>query len=353
MKIAIDITPLSDTRILSHKVRGTGFYLEYLKRSLLKFYPEINYHFFSKGEEVPDNVDLVHYPYFETFFPTLPLFEKHKRVVTVHDLTPIVFSKNFPAGIKGNLFWQIQKWSLKNSSLIITDSKSSKKDIIKYTGINSYKIAVVYLAAGEEFNKLESGNWKKDIKTKYNLPDKFVLYVGDVTWNKNLPRLIQATQSINVPLVMVGKALVEENFDKSNPWNQDLVEVHRLADTDDKISRLGFVPTEDLVALYNLATVFVMPSIYEGFGLPLVEAMKCGSPSIATKGGSLPEVGGEAVYYVDAFDSNSIALGIEKVFTSEKLQEELSKKGIEQSKKFSWQETAKQTIDAYKICLEK
>lgn len=348
MKIAIDITPLTDTRILSHRVRGTGFYLENLKKSLLKYYPENNYLFFNRGDELPRNIDLVHYPYFEPFFLTLPIIEKYKRIVTVHDLTPIVFPDNFPAGIKGNLFWQIQRISLKNSIAIITDSLSSKKDIEKFVGIEGKKIDVVYLAAGEEFKKIENIGKKNEVIKKYNLPSKFVLYVGDVTWNKNLPRLLRAVHLLKIPLVMVGKSLVEKNFDKTNPWNQDLVKVHQLAEKSDTIIRLGFVPTDDLVAIYNLATVFVMPSIYEGFGLPVIEAMQSGCPVITTKGGSLSEVGGEAVYYIDPFDTKDLTSGIEKVFTSKDLQEKLAAKGLTQAKKFSWQETAKQTINAYK-----
>lgn len=346
MKVAIDITPLKGD-LNGHKVRGVGFYLEYLKRSLLTYYPENNYTFFARGEKVPD-VDLVHYPYFDPFFLTLPLTEKHKRVVTVHDLTPLVFPEHFPAGIKGSLRWQIQKLSLKNTARIIADSQSSKDDIVRLLGEKKDKIGVAYLAAAEEFKKIEKAD---TVKTKYNLPEKFVLYVGDVTWNKNLPRLIQATQEINLTLVMVGKVLTEKNFDKNNPWNRDLVTVNKLVEKDKRFIRLGFVPTEDLVALYNAATVFAFPSLYEGFGLPVIEAMQCGTPVVTAKGGSLEEVGGEAVMYVDPNDTNSIANGIGEVFFNKKLQEQLAKKGLEQAKKFSWKKTADKTIASYKAAL--
>ena len=156
---------------------------------------------------------------------------------------------------------------------------------------------------------------KRKLKRKYNLPEEFVLYVGDVTWNKNLPRLIDATKELNIPLVMVGKSLVSEEYDRYNPWNTDLNRVNELAKNDKNILRLGFVSNEDLVRIYNLATVFAMPSIYEGFGLPILEAMACGCPVVTTKEGSLLEVAKDSAYFVDAYDVESISKGLRKVFS--------------------------------------
>jgi len=147
---------------------------------------------------------------------------------------------------------------------------------------------------------------------------------------------------------MAGKALSEEKFDKTNPWNHDLVETHKLIEGDKRFIRLGFVPVEDIVTLYNTAAVFVMPSVYEGFGLPAIEAMQCGCPMVTTKGGSLPEVAGDAAYYVDGYDIHSIANGIGEVYFSPELQQDLSEKGISQSKKFSWKKTAEKTLEVYK-----
>ena len=348
MKIAIDETPIREGGILSHRVRGTGFYIENLKSSLLKYFPDNKYIFFTRGEKLPRNIDLVHYPYFEPFFLTLPLFKQHKSIVTVHDLIPLVFKKYFPAGIRGNIKWQIQKLALKLADAIVTDSESSKRDIVKYTNITPSKIHVVYLAAGEKFKKYQISNIKYQIfKNKYNLPEKFVLYVGDVTWNKNLPRVIGAIKKINVPLVMVGKALSNKDFDRKNPWNQDLLRVQKMAENDGGIFRLGFVPIEDLVVLYNIATVFVMPSLYEGFGLPILEAMNSGCPVVTTKEGSISEVAGDAAYFIDAYDANDIANGIGEVFFNEKLQNEFSQKGLVQAKKFSWKKAAEETMRVY------
>src|SRR5690606_743268 len=152
----------------------------------------------------PEDVDIIHYPYFDPFFLTLPLKKRVKTIVTVHDLTPLVFPDAFPAGIKGKLSWQVQKYSLKSASAIIADSEASKKDIIRLTGIDSNKIHVVYLAAGEEFERLQlSDTRNKELRKKYKLPENFLLYVGDVTWNKNLPRLLDAIEEANVPLVMI------------------------------------------------------------------------------------------------------------------------------------------------------
>lgn len=242
----------------------------------------------------------------------------------------------------------MQKFSLRRASAVITDSESSRKDIIKYVGIRPEKISVVYLAAGEQFKNQKSEVKEQKLRTKYNLPEKFLLYVGDVTWNKNLPRLLDAVKKINVPLVMIGKNLVQEDYDKSNPWNQDLNRVNELARDDKNIIRLGFISMEELTQIYNLATVFIMPSLYEGFGLPILEAMACGCPVIASKEGSLPEIAGDAVFYVDAYNVENIAYGIERVLKDKKLQGELIEKGYQNLKKFSWEKTAEETLKVYR-----
>lgn len=360
MEIAIDESPLRKGNYLKHRVRGVGFYITNLKRSLEKYFPENRYVYFARPESIPKEADLVHIPYFEPFFVTLPVRKLHKTVVTIHDLIPFVFPKYFPSGIRGKLKWEFQKTLLRRSDAIITDSQSSKKDIIRYTNIPEEKIKVVYLAAGEEFKKVQGSirqprfnrgqlaDKVQGFRQKYNLPDKFALYVGDVTWNKNLPKLIRAIETIGIPLVMVGKALIEKDFDKTNPWNQDLAKAQELIEGNKNIIRLGFVSTEDLVGLYNLATVFVMPSLYEGFGLPILEAMICGCPVVTTREGSLPEVAGEAAYYVNAKDTESIARGVRDVFTNTKIQKDLSQKGLSWVKNFSWKKTIEKTVQVYK-----
>ena len=348
MKIAIDMSPLQS----GHKVRGVGFYLEHLKNALLRYYPENDYVFFERGEKVPKDVDLIHFPYFEPFFLALPIYKKYKTVVTVHDLTPIVFPSAFPRGIKGELKWQMQKFSLKKADAIITDSVSSKKDIQRLVGVKENKISVVYLSAGEGFERFKIDDLRlKKTKEKYNLPDSFLLYVGDVTWNKNLPRLLDAVKKADVPIVMVGKNLVSEDYDKLNPWNHDLNRVWELSRENKKILRLGFVPDEDLVAIYNLAQVFIMPSLYEGFGLPVLEAMACGCPVITSKEGSLGEVAKNSAYFVDAYNAEDIEKGIREVFSNNQLKNELREKGFENVRKFSWKKTAENTLSVYRQVL--
>lgn len=357
MKVAIDSSPLQT----GHKVRGIGFYLQHLKDALETYFPQYSYNFFTDPSRVATNVDVVHYPYFDPFQLTRPFLKYKPTVVTIHDLTPIKFPEHFPAGKRGALMWKMNKVLLKQVDAIIADSEASKQDIVNLAGVPERKISVVYLAAGESFKFLghssSSSNSlrtkSQELRTKYKLPEKFVLYVGDVTWNKNLPRLVRAIQKDALHLVMVGKALAQTEFDRGNPWTHDLQEVQQLAQNDERIHILGFVPDEDLVTLYNVATVCVMPSLYEGFGLPVIEAMQSGCPVISSKEGSLPEVGGEAVFYTDAHDTDVLASDITKVFGDKRLRERLSEKGIEQAKKFSWRITAKKTLAVYERVLAK
>src|SRR5579871_483437 len=129
MKIGIDISPISGD-LKGHKVRGVGKYIELLQQNLPKFDKKNSYIFFRRGDDMRD-IDLVHYPYFEPFFLMLPLFHNKKTVSTVHDLTPLVFPDHFPAGLKGNLKWQVEKFALQKVDGVLADSESSKKDIMR------------------------------------------------------------------------------------------------------------------------------------------------------------------------------------------------------------------------------
>lgn len=347
MQVAIDITPISDKKVSGHKVRGVGMYLQSLIDAMPVSFKE-KCTFFTQGDILPISTTVVHYPYFEPFFLSLPLFKKHKTVVTVHDLTPLKLPNLFPVGIKGMFKWQMQKLALLQADAIIVDSHASKKDVMDMIGVSGEKVHVVYLAAGKEFLKHKnSTRIVKEVREKYHLPEKFFLYVGDVTPNKNLPRLLRAIKHTSFPLVMVGKSLVSTDYDKTNLWNKDLVQVQEMANNNNLIMRLGFVPTEDLVKLYHAAVALVLPSLYEGFGLPVSEAMACGCPVITTSEGSLPEVGGDAAFYVDAYSEASIADGLKKIFADDDLQDSLRIKGEKQVSKFSWEKAARETIAIY------
>lgn len=346
MKIAIDISPLSS----GHSVRGVGFYLKNLLAALKKYHPEHEYMEFT-GSGIPQNADIIHYPYFDPFFLHLPFFSNKPVVVTVHDLTPLVLHNLFPVGLKGMLKWRMQCLALKNVSRIITDSIASKKDIEHFVGMQSTKIDAIYLAAGEHFGKRSKAVVDK-VRKKYNLPQAFALYVGDVTPNKNILRLLQACIQIHVPLVIVGKVFTDLSIDTSHSWLQELVDVREIAEKHkDLVQLLGFVADEDLVTIYNSASVFVMPSLYEGFGLPICEAFACGTPVVCSDKGSLPEIAGNAALLVDPLNVGEIAKAIEKVIKNQKIGQELSEKGMQQVKNFSWQKTADATVASYKKVL--
>lgn len=349
MNIALDISPLKS----GHKVRGTGYYVRHLQNALEKYYPENNYQFFVNKKELYGEIDIVHFPYFDPFILTLPLKKEYTTVVTVHDLTPIVFSDHFPRGIKGSIKWKLKKEALKKVDAVITDSESSKKDIVNNIGISEDNVHVVYLAAGEKFKQDSELKIKSSkLNDKYGLPEKFIMYVGDVTWNKNLPRIIKAIKKLDITLVLVGKALTQENVELSHPWNNDLKKVRDLIKNDKHFITLGFIPDQDLVTLYQTALLLVMPSLYEGFGLPILEAMQSGCPVVTSKKGSIPEVAGGAAFFVDPESVNSIENGIGEVFLNQKLRKELSEKGLKQADNFSWKKTAQQTIEVYKKVVE-
>src|SRR6185369_10508691 len=152
---------------------------------------EHTYSFFNTMQSPSREADVIHYPYFDPFFITLPLKKIKPTVVTVHDLIPLVFPDKFPSGVKGFIKWQIQKLSLLGVNRIITDSKASKADVSRITGYARSKIDSVYLAPDPTYQKVTDTKILDEVKRTFSLPERFILNVSDVNWNKNIPGLLQ------------------------------------------------------------------------------------------------------------------------------------------------------------------
>lgn len=351
MKVALDISAITSGTKNAHKVRGIGSYTQELSSSLKKFVPQCEIVGFRSPSEIPNDADVVHYPYFDPFSLSLPLVKKAKTIVTVHDFIPQLFPGHFPVGIRGFLRWQAQRALLKRMDALISVSQSTKQDCIAQTGMSKNKVHTVYSAASDVFAMALSSSEIAGVKRKYDLPDAFILYVGDATWNKNLPNLIRAVKQTGISLVLVGKALAQE-FDRSNQWNRDLVEIEALT-KDSSFRKLGYVPQRDLVGLYRLALMLAMPSLYEGFGFPILEAMMAGCPVVTSKRGAIPEVAGDAALFVDPERIESIGEGITCFAQSEKQRTLFIEKGKRQASKFSWKKTAEQTASIYETLSSK
>lgn len=327
MKIALETSCLSS----DSRHRGIGFYLTGLMGELSKI---SSLQLIKFEHKLNQSADLIHYPAFNPFLFSLPLTNPIPFIVTIHDLISLKFPGNYPPGIKGNLTWLIQKNLLRQAKAIITDSYASKKDILAFTCVPADKIHVIYLAPDPIFKPTK-------IIADLCLPKKFILYVGDVNYNKNLPLLSKTCLELNYPLVVVGKQAVNEQYDHQHPENKSLVEFQRLVKLNpSKIIPLGFVTPEKLVQIYNSATMYVQPSLAEGFGLPVLEAMACGCPVLSSRQGSLAEISGEADL---TFNSKNLA----RCWQSPTLRLKLSRLGLIQAAKFSWIKTARETIKIY------
>lgn len=346
MKIAIDISPLNSGS--GHSVRGVGSYIRLLRDNLEKFDFINKYTFFEDRKQISEDTDVIHYPYFDPFRLFLPKQKMSSTIITIHDLTPVVFSDKFPAGIRGNINWKIQKRIIPKLGGVITDSNSAARDVERFTKINQKKVFPIHLAVSDKYSDLQNPALVEKIYEKYNLPKTFVLYVGDVTWNKNLPFVLASCIQANIPLVLVGKAITEKNYDASNPWNYDRKIVQSLiAQNSELLVPLGFVPDEDLGLIYKIAKALVMPSMYEGFGLPVLEAMQSGCPVITSKNGSLPEVGGDAVYYIDSEKKSDLITALEIMIKNESERLKFIQGGLIQSKKFTIKKMISETVRAY------
>ncbi len=356
IRIAIDISPTID----GNAIRGVGYYTQNLVDALqkeIKTNPDYNnwsINLIKNSQELKANsYKLIHYPYFDPFKLTLPQTKDIPTVITVHDLIPRQFKSHFPVGIKGEFKWLFQKNRLKKVSSIITVSEYSKKIINQIIKYPLSKITAIYEAADFSFKQTKDKSKLKEIKNKYSLPEKFVLFVGDINWNKNIPNLVRACLKNKYPLVIVGSAATKKDV-PDHPWTQDLRWLQSKALKIQRSNALiftGFVPDEDLPLIYNLATIYCQPSFAEGFGLPLLQAMQSGCPIAFSRDTCLPEIMDSCGVSFNPRSVSDISSALKKLWLNSSLRQKYQKCGLQRSKFFKWEKTAKQTLSVYKSLL--
>lgn len=289
----------------------------------------------------------------EVFHSTVygvPLVCPCKRVFTIHDLTPLIFPEFFKK-FHHQAVYRFNFFTGKYADRIITSSQNSKQDIMHYLNIPDNKISVIYDGVGAQYRRLQSLEAIENIRTRYQIPGKFLLYVGGFDANKNLPMLVEAFKQLIQQKHLPDKNLFLVFVGNLTPATEPLREYVRARGIEEHVIFTGFVPEEDLIGLYNAAEVFVFPSIYEGFGLPPLEAMACGIPVIASKASSLPEVVGDAAIQVNPHSPEELSQRMFEILTNDKLRQELSHKGLERAKLFSWEQTARKTLQVYEEVL--
>lgn len=266
-------------------------------------------------------------------------FIKIPMVMTIHDLNHLRFPEYYSWFHK-----YYYKYIVKNSALrckrIITVSNFSENEIIDWIKFDKNKVVVTYNGVDKNFRVIEDKIELNRVKKKYDLPDKFVLYIGNLKPHKNVETLIDSMRFIdNIKLIINGK--------KNESLGKHIAE-YKL---NDKIQFIGYVDEKDLPIIYNLATVFVFPSLYEGFGLPPLEAMACGCPTIVANTSSLPEVVGKSAILINPHNENDISEKIKNITESVFNESSLINLGFLNVQKFKWTETVKKTIMIYKESL--
>lgn len=286
--------------------------------------------------------DLAHVPHWAP-----PLSSPVPVVVTIHDIIPVLVP-DARASRLTQFYTSLVTVAARGANWIITDSEASRQDIIEFLNVDPARVSTVYLAADERFNT--DARLTDEIRAKYGLPERYILYLGGFQKRKNVHQLVGAwtwaAGSIGdeIPLVIAGK--LPDNPDGKMFY--DLPKLAKELKVDGSVRFIGQVDDDDLPALYAGADVFAYPSIYEGFGLPVLEAMACGTPVLTTDKSSLGEVAGDACYLIpDPGDTRLMGAGLIATAINENLHDELRRKGLLQAARFSWRKTVTETLVVY------
>jgi len=333
------LDPQTDYRILyNRRERGRNEAGPNFRRAITWTPPHHRLERWTLGIEIARlQLDLLHSP---DFIP--PALGVRRSVITVHDLNFIYYPQFLTAESRRYYKEQIA-WAVERADHILADSEATRADLVRLLEVPPEKVTTAYLAADPAFRPLPASQ-VGPVLARYDLPHDYLLFVGTLEPRKNLPGLLSAYRILldrgetQAPLVMVGGRgwLYEETFTR--------VEKLGLAD---QVCFLHNAPDADLPAIYNGAALLATPSFYEGFGLPALEAMACGTPVVVSNRGSLPEVVGDAGIQVNPDEPESIAEGLAAVLGNPDLRDRLREDGLAQAARFTWQETARKTLEVY------
>jgi glycosyltransferase involved in cell wall biosynthesis len=283
-------------------------------------------------------VDLIHGPAFVG-----PQIGEIPSVVTIHDLSFLLYPQSF-RWMNRLYLTHLSRWSVKRAERVIAVSASTRNDLMKWYAIAPDKIDIVHNGVDANYRPMEPSQIA-EFRANHGLPDQFCLFVGTLEPRKNIVRLVEAYARLpkgRPPLMLVG----------GRGWFYD--EIYARVEAlglEDEVHFVGYVPAEELPGWYNAATLFTYPSLYEGFGLPPLEAMACGTPVIASNASSLPEVIGHAGLTVAPDDVQALAETIARVLADRSLRQELGHRGRERALGFSWRKTASGTVASYRRAL--
>jgi glycosyltransferase involved in cell wall biosynthesis len=271
----------------------------------------------------------------------VPLLCPVPSVVTIHDLSAFLFTQTFRKVNRVYTQWAI-KVACRRASRILAVSEFTKREIVRWLGVPPERIVVTYDACEARFAPPDPAALEA-FRRRAGLPERFILFVSTLEPRKNVPMLLEAyariADAIDAPLIIGGG--------KGWLYDEIFAKVERLG-LSDRVRFAGFIPGEDLPLWYAAATVFTLPSLYEGFGMPLLEAMACGTPVVTTSSSSLPEVVGDAGITVPPTDAEALGAALLRVLSDAELRAELRQRGLRQAQRFSWHATAERTLAAYR-----
>ncbi|WP_432712059.1 glycosyltransferase family 4 protein [Pedobacter sp.] len=290
-----------------------------------------------KKQLVQDHIDLFHGLSQEIPVGLAPL--KIKSVVTIHDLIYLRFPEYYNA-VDRYIYNRKSEYACKNSDRIVAISERSKKDIIEFYGVPADKIEVIYQSCDESFKKIYPQDIREKVLAQYDLPAKYILNVGTIEPRKNLLLLIKALPHIDATykLVVVGKQKAYAKLVKAEIAHLKL---------EDRVIFLENIPFQDLPVIYQLSSLFVYPSLYEGFGIPIIEALYGNVPVIAATGSCLEEAGGAASIYIAPDNAEALTFQVNKVLADPALQQHMKAEGLKYVQQFDDQLLAKKMMDCY------
>ncbi len=291
-------------------------------------------------ELITGAVDVFHSPDF-----TLPPVWRARTVLTVHDLSFLRVPECFTDALRRYLERVVPR-SVSRADHVIADSQSTKRDLVELLGTPADRVTVIYSGVEPRFRPITDRAALEVVRRRYDLPPRFILSVGTLQPRKNFGTLIEAfarlrnliPEARNLKLLIVG----------GKGWLYDdiFARVENLG-LQGQVLFPGFVADEDLPVLYNLADIFVLPSLYEGFGLPPLEAMACGTPVITSNASSLPEVVGEAGVTVEPTDVEGLSEAVRRLLEDAELRRELAQRGLARAREFTWERAARQLLEVY------